>query len=52
MSDRGIEPDETSPGLVSAAIQAITQHIRVEGLGPGDLLPSEADMGLSGATPL
>ena len=44
VSDRGIGPDETNPGLVSAAIQAITQHIRVEGLGPGDLLPSEADM--------
>jgi GntR family transcriptional repressor for pyruvate dehydrogenase complex len=32
------------PGLVSAAIQAITQHIRREGLQPGDLLPSEAAM--------
>ena len=33
---------DASPGLVSAAIQAITQHIRTEGLGPGDRLPSEA----------
>ena len=47
VSDRGIGPDETNPGLVSAAIQAITQHIRVEGLGPGDLLPSEADMSIA-----
>ena len=36
--------DEPSPGLVSSAIQAITQHIRSQGLGPGDLLPSEAAM--------
>ena len=35
---------EPSPGLVSTAIQAITQHIRSQGLGPGDLLPSEAAM--------
>ena len=39
-----MQPDETSPGLVSAAIQTITQHIRSEGLQPGDLLPSEAAM--------
>ena len=39
-----LQPDETSPGLVSTAIQTITQHIRAEGLQPGDLLPSEAAM--------
>ncbi|MFC3325185.1 FadR/GntR family transcriptional regulator [Mesorhizobium cantuariense] len=44
MAGRGATPEVTSPGLVSTAIQAITRHIRVEGLGPGDLLPSEADM--------
>jgi DNA-binding FadR family transcriptional regulator len=35
---------EPSPGLVSTAIQAITQHIRSHGLAPGDALPSEAAM--------
>ncbi|WP_163273075.1 FadR/GntR family transcriptional regulator [Chelativorans alearense] len=45
MSTRGAEAEEVgAAGLVSSAIQAITQHIRTEGLGPGDLLPSEADM--------
>lgn len=44
MPDRAAAQDEPSAGLVSTAIQAITQHIRSEGLGPGDLLPSEADM--------
>ena len=44
VANRNTTPEEANPGLVSAAIQAITQHIRVEGLGPGDLLPSEADM--------
>ena len=46
MRDQGaLAPsDEPSAGLVSAAIQAITQHIRAEGLQPGDLLPSEAAM--------
>lgn len=39
-----LQPDETSSGLVSTAIQTITQHIRAEGLQPGDLLPSEAAM--------
>ena len=39
-----MQPDETSSGLVSTAIQTITQHIRAEGLQPGDLLPSEAAM--------
>jgi DNA-binding FadR family transcriptional regulator len=43
MRDR-LQPDETSPGLVSTAMQVITQHIRTEGLQPGDLLPSEAAM--------
>ncbi|MEQ1955883.1 FadR/GntR family transcriptional regulator [Mesorhizobium sp. CN2-181] len=36
--------DTGNAGLVSTAIQAITQHIRAENLGPGDLLPSEGDM--------
>jgi GntR family transcriptional repressor for pyruvate dehydrogenase complex len=40
--DRAGSPEE--PGLVSSAIQAITQHMRAEGLQPGDLLPSEAAM--------
>lgn len=31
-----------APSLVSAAIGAITNHIRVNELGPGDRLPSEA----------
>jgi len=45
MMQNGSEPTtEPSPGLVSLAIQSITQHIRSEGLGPGDLLPSEAAM--------
>ena len=44
MADRLASPAEPSPGLVSTAIQAITQHIRSEGLQPGDLLPSEAAM--------
>lgn len=44
MPGRGAETDEPNVGLVSSAIQAITQHIRTEGLGPGDLLPTEADM--------
>ena len=44
MQERSPSEKDASPGLVSAAIQAITQHIRTEGLGPGDLLPSEADM--------
>jgi GntR family transcriptional regulator, transcriptional repressor for pyruvate dehydrogenase complex len=44
MRDRSAPPIEPSPGLVSTAIQAITQHIRAEGLQPGDLLPSEAAM--------
>ncbi|MBZ9811230.1 FadR family transcriptional regulator [Mesorhizobium sp. BR1-1-9] len=35
---------EPSPGLVNTAIRAITQHIRSEGLAPGDPLPSEAAM--------
>ena len=35
---------EPNPGLVSTAIQAITQHIRSEGLAAGDPLPSEAAM--------
>src|SRR6186713_2241815 len=35
---------EPNPGLVSSAIQAITQHIRSEGLAAGDPLPSEAAM--------
>ncbi len=35
---------EANPGLVSTAIQAITQHIRSQGLAPGDPLPSEAAM--------
>ena len=38
------QPEETSSGLVSTAMQVITQHIRTEGLQPGDLLPSEAAM--------
>ena len=33
-----------SPGLVSSTIRAITSMIRADGLGPGDLLPSEAEM--------
>jgi DNA-binding FadR family transcriptional regulator len=37
---RGLE----SPGLVSSTIRAITHMIRADGLGPGDLLPSEAEM--------
>jgi GntR family transcriptional repressor for pyruvate dehydrogenase complex len=44
MQDRPQSIIEPSPGLVSLAIQSITQHIRSEGLGPGDLLPSEAAM--------
>lgn len=44
MPDRPETTVEPSPGLVSTAIQAITQHIRSQGLGPGDLLPSEAAM--------
>jgi DNA-binding FadR family transcriptional regulator len=44
MPDRPETSVEPSPGLVSTAIQAITQHIRSQGLGPGDLLPSEAAM--------
>jgi DNA-binding FadR family transcriptional regulator len=44
MADRPASSAEPSPGLVSTAIQAITQHIRSEGLQPGDLLPSEAAM--------
>ena len=44
MRDRPETSVEPGPGLVSTAIQAITQHIRSEGLGPGDLLPSEAAM--------
>ena len=44
MPDRPETTMEPSPGLVSTAIQAITQHIRSQGLGPGDLLPSEAAM--------
>ena len=44
MADRPAPPVEPNPGLVSTAIQAITQHIRSEGLQPGDLLPSEAAM--------
>ena len=44
MRDRPETSVEPVPGLVSTAIQAITQHIRSEGLGPGDLLPSEAAM--------
>ncbi|TIS10944.1 MAG: FadR family transcriptional regulator, partial [Mesorhizobium sp.] len=44
MQEQTDPPDEPSPGLVSTAIQAITQHIRSEGLAPGDPLPSEAAM--------
>jgi len=44
MQDRLQPPIEPSPGLVSLAIQSITQHIRSHGLGPGDPLPSEAAM--------
>ena len=44
MSEREALPSEANSGLVSTAIQAITQHIRFEGLRPGDLLPSEAAM--------
>ena len=44
MAEQAETMAEPSPGLVSAAIQAITQHIRSEGLGPGDPLPSEAAM--------
>src|SRR4029079_8910631 len=44
MRDRAAPPAEPNPGLVSTAVQAITQHIRSEGLQPGDLLPSEAAM--------
>ncbi|MDG4901097.1 MULTISPECIES: FadR/GntR family transcriptional regulator [unclassified Mesorhizobium] len=44
MQEQTDPPDEQSPGLVSTAIQAITQHIRSEGLAPGDPLPSEAAM--------
>lgn len=44
MEEQSPSAKEANPGLVSAAIHAITQHIRTEGLGPGDLLPSEADM--------
>jgi len=44
MADRPAPPVEPNPGLVSTAIQAITQHMRSEGLQPGDLLPSEAAM--------
>ena len=44
MQEQTDPPDEPSPGLVSTAIQAITQHIRSQGLAPGDPLPSEAAM--------
>jgi DNA-binding FadR family transcriptional regulator len=44
MPDRSTPSVEPNPGLVSTAVQAITQHIRSEGLQPGDLLPSEAAM--------
>jgi GntR family transcriptional regulator, transcriptional repressor for pyruvate dehydrogenase complex len=44
MTDQPATIADPSPGLVSAAIQAITRHIRSEGLGPGDALPSEAAM--------
>ena len=44
MAEQAETMAEPSPGLVSGAIQAITQHIRSEGLGPGDPLPSEAAM--------
>lgn len=30
VANRSMMPEETNPGLVSAAIQAITQYIRVE----------------------
>jgi len=36
------EPD--GGGLVSAAVGAISEHIRTHELGPGDRLPSEADL--------
>jgi len=35
---------KASPGLVSLAIQSITQHIRSEELKAGDLLPSESEL--------
>jgi GntR family transcriptional repressor for pyruvate dehydrogenase complex len=44
MRDPAAPPVDPSPGRVSTAIQAFTQHIRSEGLQPGDLLPSEAAM--------
>ncbi len=44
-------PEESGESLVSQAIEAITRHIRVNDLGPGDRLPSESqlsrDMGVS-----
>ncbi|TIS81947.1 MAG: FadR family transcriptional regulator, partial [Mesorhizobium sp.] len=36
MQEQTDPPDEPSPGLVSTAIQAITQHIRSEGLAPSE----------------
>ena len=44
MRDRSALSAESNPGLVGTAVRAITQHIRSEGLQPGDLLPSEAAM--------
>ena len=44
MQDSTETAAEPNPGLVSTAIQAITQHIRSEGLAAGDPLPSEAAM--------
>lgn len=44
MQQRGSVGMEVRPGLVSLAIQSITQHIRSERLGAGDLLPSEAEL--------
>lgn len=44
MQDPTETAGEPSPGLVSTAIQAITQHIRSQGLAAGDPLPSEAAM--------
>jgi DNA-binding FadR family transcriptional regulator len=44
MRDRAAPSADANTGLVSTAIQAITRHIRAEGLQPGDLLPSEATM--------
>ncbi|HMQ94345.1 MAG TPA: FadR/GntR family transcriptional regulator [Amaricoccus sp.] len=47
MGRSGETIDSGDGGLVSAAVGAISDHIRRHGLGPGDRLPSEADLSRS-----